>query len=452
MSFPSYLQMKHSKHEWLGKLPAHWTIQTLKSLFRIVGGATPKSEVTDFWDGNIAWITPSDLSGSEIPLLKSSQRKITTEGLNSCGTTIVPVGSIVLSTRAPIGSIGISDIELCTNQGCKSLVPLAGVSSSYFAFVISVAKEQLKTRGKGTTFLELSGDELGAFKVCVPSLDEQTAIASFLDRETGKIDDLVNEQKRLIELLKEKRQAVISHAVTKGLDPNVKMKPSGVEWLGDVPEHWEVKQLRHLIKSISSGTSVNAIDTPATENELGVLKTSCVYSGEFNPSENKTIIPEEYPRVSCPVISDTLIVSRMNTPDLVGAAGLSIENLSNIFLPDRLWQIQFCDASAAFVHLWTLTLEYRAQVHIACAGTSSSMQNLSQDQFKAFCLVVPPLQEQLIIVDKIHTEIQRTKEILDQSEAAIKLLLERRSTLISAAVTGRIDVHALTPDQQVAAE
>ncbi|MFZ1445621.1 MAG: hypothetical protein WAS49_09140 [Candidatus Dechloromonas phosphoritropha] len=129
-------------------------------------------------------------------------------------------------------------------------------------------------------------------------------------------------------------------------------KDSGVEWLGEVPGHWDAVSLKRVIAAIDSGVSVNSIDTPAEENELGVLKTSCVYRGEFDPSENKAVVPEERERLACPVRGGTVIVSRMNTPELVGAAGVVRQNIGNLFLPDRLWQVHFKDAVPAYIHYW----------------------------------------------------------------------------------------------------
>mgnify|MGYP003378922712 CR=1 FL=1 len=124
------------------------------------------------------------------------------EGLASCGTTLVPKSSIILSTRAPIGSLAIAKTDLCTNQGCKSLVPFGATDSDFYGYLLSICAGELNVRGKGTTFLELSGDELGAFKVPAPPAPEQREISAFLDRETAKIDALIAEQQRLIELLK----------------------------------------------------------------------------------------------------------------------------------------------------------------------------------------------------------------------------------------------------------
>ncbi|MBV5302320.1 MAG: restriction endonuclease subunit S, partial [Methylococcales bacterium] len=253
MKYQTYPNYKPSGVEWLGDVPEHWDAIALKRKFRIVGGSTPKSDQEVFWDGEIIWVTPSDLSKLPSLFIGDSQRKITLSGLTSCGTTLVPENSIILSTRAPIGSLAIATTELCTNQGCKSLVPLNQTNSKFFGYLLSVSTTELNIRGRGTTFLELSGDELGAFKIPFPSKNEQQKIAQFLDHETAKIDTLIEKQQRLIALLKEKRQAVISHAVTKGLNPNAPMKPSGVEWLGDVPVGWEVAQLKFNTLEMQTG-------------------------------------------------------------------------------------------------------------------------------------------------------------------------------------------------------
>ncbi|MFB1029637.1 MAG: restriction endonuclease subunit S [Rhodocyclaceae bacterium] len=227
-------------------------------------------------------------------------------------------------------------------------------------------------------------------------------------------------------------------------------KDSGVEWLGEVPGHWEVKALKNVISRIESGVSVNAIDTPAAEGEIGVLKTSCVYRGWFDPAENKAVVPEEYERVACPVTAGTLIVSRMNTPDLVGAAGMVGESHPGLFLPDRLWQVHFADAHAAFIHYWTHSPLYRAQVQQVCAGASSSMQNLAQDQFRAFILALPPVREQTAIAAFLDRETAKIDALVAEQQNLIVLLKEKRQALISHAVTKGLDPDVPMKDSGVA--
>ncbi|QDH15075.1 restriction endonuclease subunit S [Oecophyllibacter saccharovorans] len=210
--------MKDSRVTWLGEVPAHWGITPLKRKFKIFGGSTPKSGEASYWDGELIWLSPADLSKNSSRYISDSARKITQAGLESCGTSLVPKGTIIISTRAPIGLLAIADRDLCTNQGCKSLVPQLGINSIYFYYCLFAAKKILNVYGKGTTFLELSGESLGDFKLPCPSFAEQTAIAAFLDRETARLDALTDKVTQAIALLKERRSTLISAAVTGKID------------------------------------------------------------------------------------------------------------------------------------------------------------------------------------------------------------------------------------------
>lgn len=212
-------------------------------------------------------------------------------------------------------------------------------------------------------------------------------------------------------------------------------KNGEMPWLEKVPAHWAAGPLKHVIASIESGTSVNAVDESVSDGQIGVLKTSCVYTGQFRAEENKRVVPEELDRVSCPLRSGTLIVSRMNTPDLVGAAGHVEEAPAGIFLPDRLWQVSLKEALPRFVHYWTQSELYRASVKSVCAGTSSSMQNLGQDQFRSFPFAVAPIAEQTIITVFLDRETGKIDALVAEQEKLIALLKEKRQAVISHAVT-----------------
>ncbi|MGN6828926.1 restriction endonuclease subunit S [Paucibacter sp. M5-1] len=227
-------------------------------------------------------------------------------------------------------------------------------------------------------------------------------------------------------------------------------KDSGVAWFDKVPVHWEPSVLKRVVSRIESGVSVNAVDAPASSGEPGVLKTSCVYAGNFDPSENKAVVEDELSRVACPVTAGTLIVSRMNTPALVGAAGFVAESAENLFLPDRLWQVHFVGASAKFVHCWTNSPSYRAQVQMACAGTSASMQNLSQDEFLRFVLPLPSPSEQAAIAAFLDHETAKIDALIAEQEKLIALLAEKRQATISHAVTKGLNPSAPMKDSDVA--
>lgn len=214
------------------------------------------------------------------------------------------------------------------------------------------------------------------------------------------------------------------------------LTPAPHPWLTGIPANWRSGPLKRFITSMNSGVSVNAFDIPAEAGQLGVLKTSCVYTGRFDATQNKTVVEHERDLVACPVRVGALIVSRMNTPDLVGAAGLVLEAAPNLFLPDRLWQVTFHGLLPRFAHYWTQSGLYRASVNAACAGTSASMQNLSQDDFRGFPLAVPDWQIQVLLADFLDSETARIDGLIEEKTRFIELLREKRQALITQAVTG----------------
>ena len=216
----------------------------IRTVAQLINGATPSTAVPEYWDGNILWITPDDLGKSTGRFISSSERRITQEGYRSCGTTIAPAGSIVLSTRAPIGHIGVITSQASTNQGCRLLALKERMLSLFAFYILSAARPELESLGKGTTFSELSRGQLASFRIPLPPLDEQDAIVRYLDNTDQQIKRYIAGKERLIALLEEERQALVHQAVTRGLDPNVKLKDSGVEWLGDVPKHWQLTTVK----------------------------------------------------------------------------------------------------------------------------------------------------------------------------------------------------------------
>ena len=430
MSLPRYAEYKDSGTEWLGAMPAHWAVEPLKRCFEIFGGSTPKSDEPAFWDGDITWVTPADLSRLPSLHVFDSARKITKSGLNSCGTTLVPPGSIVLSTRAPIGSLAIAATALCTNQGCKSLVPNDGANPLYFAYTLLSATTPLNLRGKGTTFLELSAEELAAFRVPYPDPDEQTAIATFLDRETGKIDALIAEQEKLLTLLAEKRQATISHAVTKGLNPDAPMKDSGVAWLGEVPAHWEVVTFQRCVR-VAEGQvdpeeqpyrSMLLIAPNHVESGTGqVLYTETAEqqsaeSGKYLCGFGDVIYSKIRPalRKVCLAPEDCLC-----SADMYPLRGSG--RLANQFL---MW-FMLSEPFSAFAVL---------------ESERVAMPKINRESLKEVWIALPPRPEQLAIATFLDTETAKLDALKVESERAAALLKERRAALIAAAVTGQIDV------------
>jgi len=207
--------MKDSGIEWIGEIPEHWNIKRLKEILDIVNGSTPKSSNSENWDGDIYWVTTDDLGKLESKFILDTKRKITETGFMSCGTTLCPENSIILSSRAPIGHIGILSFQACTNQGCKTLVPYNRIINGIFLYYkIFASKERLQSLGRGTTFIELSTKELSLFNISLPPLSEQKAIAHYLDTKTAQIDQIIQTINTQIEKLKELRKTLINDVVT----------------------------------------------------------------------------------------------------------------------------------------------------------------------------------------------------------------------------------------------
>ncbi|NHQ60869.1 hypothetical protein G9409_09815 [Chlorobium sp. BLA1] len=438
--YPAY---KNSGVEWIGEIPEHWEVKQTRHVFRIFSGSTPKSGEELFWDGDITWFTPEDLGNNQQNNISESRKKITEDGYKSCGTSLAKANSLVLSTRAPIGHIALSTVPACCNQGCRILEP-ENSCSGYWYYTLLSAKPALQSLGQGSTFMELPRQSLASFKLPYPPLEEQQAIASFLDRKTAQIDELITKKEELLKKLDEKRTALITQAVTKGIDPSAPMKESGVEWIGRVPTHWKVTRIKFLFPRLYSGVSVNSDAFPSDQDSIGVLKTSCVYGNRFSPEENKKVIDEETEQVACSVTKDSVIISRMNTPDLVGSCGYVEFDYPNLFLPDRLWIARFENHKKMVgKYAWYLIISDTVikLTGVLATGTSGSMKNLSQDSFLNIATAVPPIEEQQAItkfLDNTTATIDRQKA---QVTEAIERLKEYRNALITDTVTGKMDVH-----------
>ncbi|MDY3741678.1 MAG: restriction endonuclease subunit S [Prevotella sp.] len=220
-------------------------------------------------------------------------------------------------------------------------------------------------------------------------------------------------------------------------------KDSGVQWLGEIPGHWECVPLKRLINKIESGVSaIGSTSQAASENEFGVLKTGCVSFRVFNPLQNKLVVGEECKRLACPVRGDTIIVSRMNTPELVGSCAFVDKDYPNLFLPDRLWQVYFCDkTSAKFLH-WILNSQpVRNRYAQICVGSSSTMQNISQSQFSETIIPLPTLSEQHSIISFLDDKCGKIDEWVTKKQKEVEHLQELKQRVIADAVTQGLNPH-----------
>lgn len=441
--YPAY---KESGVDALGRIPTHWDTTRLRRVFAVVSGSTPESGIAEYWEGDIPWVTPEDLgelNGSEI---LHTRRRITEAGYQSCATTLVPGGSLVLSTRAPIGHLGIAGASLCTNQGCRCLVFRRDSSRRFFYYQLMALRHDLESFGQGSTFKELRTDKLQAVLLVEPPKVEQHAIAAFLDRETGKIDELVAKKKRLVDLLHEKRAGLISWAVTKGLDQKAPMRDSGVAWLGDIPAHWTVGAARRFIRSIEQGWSPVADDREAGPEEWAVIKLSAVNRGTFRPEEHKALPAGLAPDTRYEIREGDFLLTRANTPELVGDVCVTGAVRSRLMLCDLVYRLGLRAECVAprYLAYWFLSRTGRHQIQVDARGSSRSMVKVSQTLIRAWVMALPHLAEQRSIAAFLDRETAKIDALVGEVRGAIDRLRELRIALISAVVTGKIDVREET--------
>ncbi|MBI5308059.1 MAG: restriction endonuclease subunit S [Planctomycetes bacterium] len=419
MELRTYPKYKSSGIEWLGEVPEGWEIKPLKRTFFTLNGSTPKSAEPAYWDGDIPWATPDDLGSLQGDTLHATRRMITREGFESCGTSLAPAGSIILSTRAPIGHLALAGVNLCTNQGCRCLVFREKVEKRFYYYQLLTAKLELESWGQGSTFKELSRDKLTAVYLASPSLDEQRAIAAFLDQETARIDALIGRKERQIELLQEKRTALISHAVTRGLNPDVKMKPSGLEWLGEIPEGWEVKKTKYCCR-LNMGQSPTSEECNADGDGMPFLQ-GCAEFGTVSPT------PRQYCDTARKVAAKGDILISVRAP--VGAIG---RGLCSVRPRQDSIDVIFC---------WYLIHEMRSQLSFHATG--STYEAVAAEDVGNIRFVLPPLDVQRAIAAYLDRETAHIDAVIGKVNDSIDKLSEYRSALISAAVTGKIDVRGV---------
>ena len=445
MSFPRYPQYKDSGVEWLGKVPGHWHISKLKHFTHFVGGGTPSRDKLEFWNGDIPWVSPKDMKSERI---NGAEECITEEGLLGSSSSLIAEGRVLMVVRSGILKhtipVAINDAPVALNQDMKALTFSREkcLSSFFWRWVQGLNDRLLLAWSKpGATVDSIEHDYLAETRIPLPPIDEQLQITLFLEHETTKIDDLMAEQEKLIALLKEKRQAVIAHAVTKGLDPTVPMKDSGVEWLGEVPAHWQIIPLKKL------GRIQYGIGEPPKYQEDGtpLIRATNVGAGKLHEQGLVFVDPDDIPekRIFWLEEGDIIVVrSGAYTGDsaiIPRGFGPCIAGFDMVFRPKNIVPdfIQFA-----------LLSRYLKEHQLDLKKTRAAQPHLNAEELGECYVLLPPPDEQKEICRALTAGVESSDFLVREAEHSIALLKERRTALISAAVTGQIDVRGLIKEEQ----
>ena len=438
MSFPRYESYKDSGVEWLGEVPEHWEVISIKWLSPVQRGASPRPIDDPKYfdeDGEYAWVRIADVSASD-GVLRETTQKLSVLG-SSLSVKIAP-GELFVSIAGTVGKPCISEIKACIHDGFVYFPRLK--INPKLLYRIFESETCYGGLGKWGTQLNLNTDTIGSIRVALPPQKELSLVLSFLDRETAKIDVLIAEQQRLIELLKEKRQAVISHAVTKGLNPNAPMKDSGIEWLGEVPEHWEVTRLKFLMSDIKAGPfGSNLTKDMYVSSGYRIYGQEQVIPNDFSIGDYY-ITEEKYQELKqYQITTGDILISCVGTFGKIAIVPRDIE--PGVINP-RLMRLR-CSTTVTSEYLVTILRSIVVFEQFSFLSRGGTMDVVNIGTLNEIVLSVPKISEQSTIVRFVKSETAKFDTLTAEAQTAITLLQERRTALISATVTGKIDVRGL---------
>ena len=446
--FEPYPAYQDSGVQWLGEIPAHWEVQRTKHVARLRSGHTPSRQHPEYWvDCTIRWFGLADvwqLRDGRQEYVAETNEKISALGPANSAARLLPKGTVILSRTASVGFSGIMATEMATTQDFVNWVCGESIRPEYLLYVFRSMTHEFRRLTMGSTHQTIYMPDVGKFSTPVPPILEQEGIVAFIRKETARIDGLMAKKERLIELLQEKRAALITRAVTKGLDPTVPMKDSGVEWLGQIPASWSLARLKRLVTRVEQGWSPLCENRQADDHEWGVLKVGCVNGIEFDGTENKALPPDLDPLEDFEIAPGDILMSRANTRQLLGNAALVRIVRPRLLLCDKLYRIRVRSQlvlPSFLVHAFSSSLS-RFQFEREATGASASMQNISQQMILELLVPCPPPEEQERIVEVVERDTAQLSGLIERTGGAVAHLQELRAALISAAVTGKIDVRA----------
>lgn len=434
-----YAEYKESGSKWLGAVPVTWEVRNLRTLIS----------------------KRAERNRADLPLLSVAREKgVFVRSLTDADENHNVIPEDLSNYKvARAGDLVINKMKAW--QGSMGIAPCDGiVSPAYYVFNFRIANHAFGQRllrskpyvahfgqasdGVRVGQWDLSIPGMRQVPVLVPPPDEQTAIVRFLDWANGRLERAIRAKRKVIALLNEQKQAIIHRAVTRGLDPSVPLKPSGILWLGDIPKHWEVRRLRTLVQRIDQGVSPLAVGFLAEGDSWGVLKSGCVNGGFFRETEHKQLARSfEIDPAIVVKVGDALISRACGSPTLVGSVGRVKSLRYQLILSDKTFRACFRDCVDIDFMVFAMNCRYyRHQVEQAISGAEGMANNLPLSSLRDFNFAIPPTDEAVAIAAYLERETVGLQTTIARLEREITLLREYRTRLVADVVTGKLDVRA----------
>jgi len=444
--YQAYSEYQESGEEWLGQVPSHWDVIQIKHLSVVKRGASPRPIDDPKYfddDGEYVWTRIADVTASDVYLTKAPQR------LSSLGSSLsvkLEPESLFLSIAGTVGKPCITGMKACIHDGFVYFPELK--IPSKFLFYVFAGEQAYKGLGKFGTQLNLNTDTVGGIKVGCTTNVELEGIVNFLDHETAKIDTLIEKQQQLIKLLKEKRQAVISHAVTKGLPSptgqKVPMRDSGVEWLGEVPTHWEMVPLKYLCSFSGGGTPSKDNLSYWSGGDIPWVSPKDMKSFWIDETQDK-LTEKAVEESSTNFVEAGALLMVVRSGILQRTIPIAI-NTVKVTLNQDMKALRFNDRMDA-EYAANYILGNVSSILLEWSKEGATVESIEQEYLSGSLMPVPPRQEQSQINKEVKERMAVFQSLESRAVKGIALLKERRTALISAAVTGKIDVRGwVAPD------
>jgi len=439
--FRPYSEYKDSGVEWLGEIPGHWDVKRTKHVARLESGHTPSRQHPEYWQNcTVPWFGLADvwqIREGRIEYVSETAEKVSELGLSHSSARLLPKGTVILSRTASVGFSAIMGVDMATTQDFVNWVCGPRLRPEYLLYVLRSMRQEFRRLTMGSTHQTIYMPDVERFSTPVPHMTEQNQIVEFIRGEVAEIDALVAKKERLIELLQEKRTALIAHAVTKGLDPNVPMKDSGVEWLGEIPAHWKVKRLWHLTPPDRRIMYGIVLPGPNVDDGVPIVKGGDVSRERLHLDWLSRTTRE---------IESGYVRSRLKGGDLVYAIRGSIGGVA--IVPDELEGANLTQDAARVAYTsavhgpWLLyalkSSAVFAQLEVGALG--ATIRGINIRDLKRVTIPVPPQTEQRSVAALLDHETAKIDALATKVRDAIDRLKELRTALISAVVTGKIDV------------
>ena len=416
------IEMKDSGIEWIGDIPAHWDVKRIKDIAYLGSGTTPKSSNEKYYDGTHPWLITGDVQNR---LIERNENFITDLALADIpNLKLYPAKTVLLAMYGggTIGNVGLMTYPAYINQACCAMIPKSGIYEKYLFYYLRTKYSRIISTGVGGTQINLSQNKIAAYPIAVPPFKEQQTIADYLDTKTAEIDKQINALEKKSDAYQRLKRSLISEVVTRGLNPTAELKDSGIEWIGEIPEHWEIDRVKSFAKTIK-GKSCDYLSDPTTDC-YQVLSVESLRQDEC----------QFYDYVK--VDDDSQICSPDDIVVIWDGAGVGeFLRAKNGALSSTIAKVKFTSKKVLPKYFWYW--RYKIEYRLKSIPTGMGIPHLNPNLLNNYKIAIPPLVEQQAIADYLDKKTAEIDSNISAISSKIDAYKRLKQSLIDEVVTGK---------------